>query len=149
MATNVKDIPTPGSSQEEIPEVMRQLLINVRQTLEDLGDQLNTRAQLYSSTDGKIPTNLNRGDIFISSYKGRIRLLIKNAKGFDVMTAAMLDGLAANATNFVGLKVSAAVPALTEFPNPNDWGFHFKTTATIAFQICYNYNGVLKLATLA
>lgn len=119
------------------------LVPTIREIFGDLEDQLNERAQIYVSTDGRIPTNLARNDILIVAYKGRISISVKSAKSFLGLTAAMLGGLSANSHNFLGLIRGTAAPALTNFPNPGDFGFYFKTTATVHRYLCVNIDNVL------
>src|SRR5687768_8446573 len=115
----------------------------IRDVFQDLEDQLNQRAQIYVSTDGRVPAGLNRNDILLISYRGNITLGIKNRNGMDTLTAAMLGGLTANSTSFKGVLRKAANPVVADFPNPNDWGFFFKTNTTTAFYLCFNLDGTL------
>lgn len=148
MAIDVRPLTDPGSQDKDATDEQRALIVQVRQVLADLEDQLNTRAQVYTSTDGKIPAGLNRNDILVTAFKGIINILVKNKTGFDSLTAAMIGGLMANSTNFKGVVRTTAAAALTDFPEPNDWGFHYKTNAVTAWKLCFNFDGVLKSVAL-
>lgn len=121
----------------------RDLVKLIRDTFADLEDQLNDRAQIYTSTDGRIPAGLNRNDILVISFRGVISLLIKNKNGFDTLTADMIGGLPARDTNYLGMQTGTAAPSLADFPEPNDWGFFRKTTAVTTFHLCFNFNNNL------
>lgn len=45
-------------------------------------------------------------------------------------------------TQFLGKTVTTAVPSLTEYPNPNDWGFHNQTTGNKIW-LTYNQAGTI------
>jgi hypothetical protein len=135
--------PIPINPETSIGEVVKLF----RDALQDLEDQLNNRAQIYVSTDGKIPTGLNTNDILVVDYRGTVSLLIKKPGGFDRLTAAMIGGLTANSTNFLGVISQTGAPALSDFPNPSDWGFYRKTNAVTAMYLCFNYaNTLFKVA---
>lgn len=137
MAVTIKTIGANVTEKDDLVKIIKDVFA-------DLEDQLNTRAQVYISTNGVIPAGLIRNDTLIVDYKGRITFQVKNAKGFDTLTAEMLGGLTAHTTNFLGLVQGTTAPAITNFPDTNDWGFYAKTTATTSFSLCYNFNGVLK-----
>jgi len=124
----------------------RDIVKLIRDTFADLEDQLNARAQVYASTDGRIPAGLNRNDILIISFKGKITIQIKNKKGFDILTADMLGGLTKGNTRFLAFQKSNVAPALANFPLVNDWGF-YQHTGTATY-LCFNNNSVLKKVAL-
>lgn len=137
MPVTVKPLPSRLETSDELIKALKSLLA-------DLEDQLNERAQIYVSTDGKIPAGLNINDVILISFQGRISLLLKNRRGFISLAASHIGGLSANETNFLGVKTSGALPTITEFPNNNDWGFHNRTGATLAFYIVFNLGGVIR-----
>lgn len=119
------------------------LIPQITSVLQDLEDQLNQRAQIYVSTDGRVPTNLNRNDILVVAFKGNLSIQIKGAKSYLTLTAAMLGGLTAHGCNFLGIISKAAAPVLADFPNLGDFGFFNKTNATVHRYLCININSVL------
>lgn len=119
-----------------------ELIKRLRSILTDLEDQLNTRAQVYVSSNGKIPTGLNPNDVVIVTFQNQVALLVKQKTGLLSLTASHIGGLTANSTNFVGLKQSATLPSLVEFPNDNDWGFHLDTAFALMYLV-YNRGGTL------
>lgn len=124
-----------------------ELIKRLREILFDLEDQLNNRAQVYASTDGRVPSGLNRNDILFTVFKGRIGIRVKAAKGYAVLTADMIGGLSQKGTNFMGLTTSAAASALAQYPDTGDWGFHHNTAAS-TLSLTFNLGGVLKRVTL-
>lgn len=135
MAVSVREIGT----LTDLGEVLAAL----KSVFSDLEDQLNQRANIYVSTDGKVPSTLQRNDFLVVSYRGNISLYVKGARDFTALTAAMLGGLSRNGMNFVGLVRDAINPDLSHFPNPGDFGFFFKTSVTVHRYICVNIDNVL------
>lgn len=120
----------------------------LKDVLSDLEDQLNQRAQIYTSTDGRIPAGLNRNDVLLIAYKGRMSILVKAARGFNTLTADHIGGLLANGTNFLGLKTDSVLASTAHFPRANDWGFYERTGGSPGFFLCFNHNGVIKKVAL-
>ncbi len=131
---------TEGTDSKDIKRILQE-------TFTDLEDQLNTRADIYGTTDGRIPAGLKPNDILFTFREGRIQLFIKSRTGFVELTADMLDGLSKFGTLYLGKIVGAAAPVVSQFPNPDDWGF-YEHTGT-AFYLCYNHAGTLKKVALA
>lgn len=119
------------------------LVAQITSVLQDLEDQLNQRAQIYVSTDGRVPTNLNRNDILVVAYKGNIGIQIKGAKSYLALTASMLGGLTTHGCNFLGILSGTTLPTLANFPNPGDFGFFNKTSSVVHRYLCVNINSVL------
>lgn len=121
-----------------------QLIKIIREVLKDLEDQLNERTDIFSSTDGRIPGGLTRGDLVILTFKGIFKILLKTRTGFDELIASHLGGLMAKGTNFIGITTSAAAPAVADYPKPNDWGFHSRTGGTPNFYLAFNFGGSVR-----
>lgn len=143
MGVNLKPIASIGN--EEADRILKIL----RSVLSDLEDQLNKRGQLYANTNGKIPTDLHRDDVLISSYRGKVSVYIHNGRSLDALTAAMLGGLSANGTNFKGFQSGTTAPNLTHFPEHGDWGFYRKTSGPVRTALAFNRNGNVEEVTLA
>lgn len=141
MPVTVKPLPSRLETSDELIKALKSLLA-------DLEDQLNQRAQIYVSTDGKIPAGLSVNDVILISFQGKVSLLLKNRRGFISLAASHIGGLSANLTNFLGVTTSGAVPTTTEFPNNNDWGFHNQTGGAPAFYLTFNLGGVIKKVAL-
>lgn len=127
------------------------LIRTIKDTFNDLVDQLNDRAQVYVSTTGTVPSGLNRNDVLIVDLKGQISILIKNAKGYDSLNAEMLGGFIGHGTQFVGVKSAFSAPTTAQFPNENDWGYFKQMTGLVVTNLflCYNVAGVIRKVTLS
>lgn len=119
------------------------LLVALKDLFQDLEDQLNNRANIYVSTDGKIPTTLSPNDLVVIATGGTINILVKKKNGYVTLTAAMIGGLLSRGANFVGFQSVSGAPALSNFPNPNDWGF-FTNTAGPNYYLVANFAGAIK-----
>lgn len=121
----------------------------IRDTFADLEDQLNQRAQIFVSTNGKAPAGLKRDDVLIISYKGSVKLLVRNGRGFDTQGADDVEALAAKGTNYLGYQTGVGAPALANFPTPHDWGFYYQSAGTPKLYLCYNRENNLEISPFA
>lgn len=121
----------------------QQLLAILKDIFQDLEDQLNQQANIYVSNNGKIPSNLAANDLVVIATGGNMSILIKGKGGFTTLNAAMLGGLLSHGSNFLGFQSLAGVPSLTQFPNPNDWGFFTNTSAPATYLVA-NFAGAIK-----
>lgn len=125
-------------------ETPEDLVKIIKEVFLDLEDQLNNRAQVYVSTNGRAPAGLNKNDVLIIAFRGQISILIKSGTTFQTLLASMLGGLMANGTNFIGLKTDSIAPSIVHFPEDNDWGFFNRTGGSPAFLLVYNIGGAIK-----
>lgn len=124
MAITVK--PLADSSKDNLLQAVRQVFL-------DLEDQLNAKAQIYSNTTGLVPDGLVIGDILVASLKGKISIRVKNSRGFDSLTAEMIQGLGSHGMVFKGVQENAQPITIGNFasiffPDANDFGFYHDTT---------------------
>ncbi len=136
MAINARPI-----GNVESPEQLTKI---VKEVFQDLEDQLNRRAQLYVSSNGRAPSGLNNDDVLIITYKNRFSILIKQRNVFKELNASQLGGLLAHETNFVGLKTDNVAASTVHFPLENDWGFFERTGGSPGFFLVFNTSGGIK-----
>lgn len=123
------------------------LISALKKIFSDLEDQLNSRANIFVSTDGRIPSTLQKNDLLVVALNGLLSIYIKTSKNYLKLAASMLGGLSANGSNFLGFKTSTITPAVSDFPKPGDFGFFTNSTGP-TFYLCANFAGTLKKVTL-
>lgn len=134
MAIDLKPLSSTYTTED-----IGQLVLRLKDILQDLEAQLNDKAVLYTNLKGETPNGLAQGDLLVTSLQGKITVKIKNTRNFDVLTASMLNGLTANGTSFLGLVTNNIDPPTspTVFPNADDWGFYHDSNTGKVY-LCYN-----------
>lgn len=139
MAINLKAL-GDGIPYEELIPLLKSIFADVE-------DQLNSRANIYVSTDGKVPTNLTRNDLLVVATQGVMQIFIKSSKDFLKLTAKMLGGLTANGANFKGFIVDTGSISLTHLPNVGDFAFYTNSAGPTYF-LAANFAGTIKKVAL-